>query len=83
MKRTARFHIAGLVVLSSIVVLAAVPVWAQVALRSVKPDSARAGEHEGGRSGARALGHRGGAGDLRVGIFCFCLLFQRQFFQFR
>jgi hypothetical protein len=43
-KRTARFHIAGLVVLSSIVVLAAVPVWAQVALRSVKPDSARAGE---------------------------------------
>jgi hypothetical protein len=45
MKRIACFLIAGLVVLSSIVVLAAVPVWAQqIALRSVKPNSARAGE---------------------------------------
>jgi hypothetical protein len=45
MKRTVCFYVAGLVVLLSIVVLAAVPVRAQqIALRSVNPNSARAGE---------------------------------------
>ncbi len=45
MKRTAFFYSAGLVVLFSLLVLTVAPVQAQqIALRSVKPNSARAGE---------------------------------------
>lgn len=45
MKRTAFFYSVGLVVLFLLVVLTVAPVWAQqVALRSVKPNRARAGE---------------------------------------
>ena len=45
MKRTAFFYGVGLVVLFLLLILAAIPVRAQqIALRSIKPDSARAGE---------------------------------------
>jgi type II secretory pathway pseudopilin PulG len=64
MKHTTCFYVTGLVVLLSILVLAAVPAWAQqIALRSVEPNSAHAGEEVN-----LAIQGRGFCGPATVGV---------------